>query len=78
MTRASNVLVLSATASAINVIKSLQDEPDIKLFVSDISRYASGLYQSGVTPIIVPPARALDEYRAALDRDHRENMRSIS
>ena len=68
MKRARNVLVLSATASAINVIKSLQNEPNIKLFVSDISRYASGLYQDGVTPILIPPARALDQYRAALDR----------
>jgi carbamoylphosphate synthase large subunit len=65
---ARNVLVLSATASAINVIKSLQNEGDLKLFVSDVSRYASGLYQAGVTPLIVPPARALDEYCAALDR----------
>jgi predicted ATP-grasp superfamily ATP-dependent carboligase len=63
-----NVLVLSATASAINVIKSLQGDPSLRLFVTDLSRYASGLYQSGVTPIIVPPARALDDYRAALDR----------
>ena len=68
MKRARNVLVLSATASAINIIKSLQNDADIKLFVSDLSRYASGLYQSGVTPLVVPSARAFDEYRAALDR----------
>ena len=65
---ARNVLILSATASAINVIKSLQGDPSLRLFVTDLSRYASGLYQSGVTPIIVPPARALDDYRVALDR----------
>ena len=68
MMHAKNVLVLSATASAINVIKSLQDEPDIRLFVSDISRYASGLYQDRVTPVVMPPARAREQYRAALDR----------
>jgi predicted ATP-grasp superfamily ATP-dependent carboligase len=62
-----NVLVLSATASAINVIRSLQHDPDIKLFVSDVSRYASGLYQSNVTPILVPAARASEQYCVALD-----------
>lgn len=65
--KALKVLILSATASAINVIKSLQNDTDLRLFVSDISRYASGLYQSGVTPLVVPSARALDKYRAALD-----------
>ena len=65
--KARNVLILSATASAINIIKSLQNDADIKMFVSDVSRYASGLYQSGVTPLIVPSARSLDRYRAALD-----------
>ena len=67
MTRPRNVLVLSATASAINIIKSLQNDADVKLFVSDVSHYASGLYQSGVTPLVVPSARALDKYQAAID-----------
>jgi predicted ATP-grasp superfamily ATP-dependent carboligase len=67
MDRPRNLLVLSATASAINVIKSLQRDLDVKLFVSDVSLYASGLYQRGVTPVLLPPARALNDYRAALD-----------
>ena len=64
---AARVLVLSATASAINIIKSLRGEPDIELFVSDANRFASGLYEPGVTPLILPRARDGAAYRAALD-----------
>ena len=68
MTSIRNVLVLSATASAINVIKSLRNDADLRLFVSDVNCYASGLYLAGIKPLLVPPARAFDDYRAALDR----------
>jgi predicted ATP-grasp superfamily ATP-dependent carboligase len=61
------VLVLSATASAVNMIKSLRGEPDISLFVTDANRYASGLYEDGVTALILPRARELDAYKQALD-----------
>lgn len=62
-----NILLLSATASAINCIRSLTRRPDVRLFVTDANRHASGLYLPGVTPIVVPPARNLTEYRRALD-----------
>ena len=62
------VLVLSATASAINYQKSLGGRPDLKLFLSDASLYAAGLYGRGVTPLIVPRARNLSAYRSVLDR----------
>jgi predicted ATP-grasp superfamily ATP-dependent carboligase len=63
-----NVLVLSATASAINYRNALAGRPDLRLFLSDASRFASGLYGCGVTPVLVPRARELDSYQAALDR----------
>ena len=62
-----NVLVLSATASAINVLLSLKDMPDIKLFVTDADPYAAGLYYTFVTPMVIPRARDLEEYRKALE-----------
>jgi hypothetical protein len=62
-----NVLVLSATASAINYQKALAGRADVRLFLSDASPYASGLYGWGVTPVLLPRARDLDRYRAALD-----------
>jgi len=62
-----NVLVLSATASAINYQKALACRPDVRLFLSDASPYASGLYGPGVTPVLLPRARELDRYRDALD-----------
>jgi predicted ATP-grasp superfamily ATP-dependent carboligase len=61
------VLVLSATASAINVLYSLRGDPDIELFVTDASRYAPGLYLDGVRACVVPRARDRDRYRLALD-----------
>jgi len=63
-----NVLVLSATASAINYLRALQGKPGVRLFLSDASRYAAGLYGAGVIPVVVPRARDLPQYRAALDR----------
>jgi predicted ATP-grasp superfamily ATP-dependent carboligase len=68
-----NVLVLSASASAINVIHALRSRPDIRLFVTDASPYASGLYIEGVTPLLVPRARDLENYRTALERILREH-----
>ena len=63
-----NVLVLSATASAINYQKALAGRSDVRLFLCDASPYASGLYGPGVTPVLLPRARDLDRYREALDR----------
>jgi carbamoyl-phosphate synthase large subunit len=63
-----NVLVLSASASAINCIHALRGRTDIRLFVTDASPLAAGLYVEGVTPLVVPRARDLANYRAALDR----------
>lgn len=63
-----NLLVLSATASAINFTNSLRGHPGIRIFLTDCGRFASGLYGSHVTPFVIPPARCLDSYRAALDR----------
>ena len=68
MNQRTNVLVLSATASAINYQKALAGRPDINLFLSDASPYAAGLYGPGVTPVLLPRARDLDRYRAALER----------
>ncbi len=63
-----NVLVLSATASAINYMKALGGRPDLRLFLTDASPYAAGLYGPDVTPLVVPRARDLAKYRDALDR----------
>ncbi len=63
-----NVLVLSATASAINYVNALGGRPDLHLFLTDASCYASGLYGPGVTPVLVPRARDQAQYRASLDR----------
>jgi predicted ATP-grasp superfamily ATP-dependent carboligase len=63
-----NVLVLSATASAINYVNALGGRSDLRLFVTDASKYASGLYGEHVVPLLVPRARDLEQYRASLDR----------
>jgi hypothetical protein len=63
-----NFLVLSATASAINFKNSLRADPKVRLFLTDRSKFASGLYGEGVVPFVIPPARDLDRYQAALDR----------
>jgi predicted ATP-grasp superfamily ATP-dependent carboligase len=63
-----NVLVLSGTASAINYINSLGDDPDIRLHVTDAEPYCPGLYAPGVTPHVMPRARDTLRYRACLDR----------
>ncbi|MCI0642119.1 MAG: ATP-grasp domain-containing protein [Gemmataceae bacterium] len=62
-----NVLILSATASAINYQKALAGRRDLRLFFADASRYAGGLYGAGVTPLLLPRARSLDRYQEALD-----------
>jgi carbamoylphosphate synthase large subunit len=62
------VLVLSGTASAINYIKSLAGEPDLRLHVTDTDPYCPGLYAPGVIPHWLPRARDTKAYRAALDR----------
>jgi carbamoylphosphate synthase large subunit len=67
-----NVLVLSATASAINYLKALAGRSGLRLFLSDASPYASGLYAPGVTPVLLPRARDLDRYREALERALRQ------
>ncbi len=68
-----NVLVMSATASAINYQKALAGRADVRLFLSDASPYAGGLYGPGITPVLLPRARELDRYQAALDRALGEN-----
>lgn len=68
-----NVLVLSATASAINYQKALAGRRDLRLFLTDASRFASGLYGENVIPLIVPRARDLERYREALDRILRDH-----
>ena len=62
-----NVLILSATASAINYIYSLEDREDINLYVTDITPFAAGLYRPNVVPLIIPRSRNFEEYRQALD-----------
>jgi ATP-grasp domain-containing protein len=62
-----NVLVLSATASAINYQKALAERRDVTLYMSDASPYAGGLYGGNVMPVLVPRARELNRYRDALD-----------
>jgi predicted ATP-grasp superfamily ATP-dependent carboligase len=62
-----NVLVLSATASSINVLLSLKDIPSLKLFVTDADPYAAGLYYTFITPFVVPRAHDLEEYHKALE-----------
>jgi predicted ATP-grasp superfamily ATP-dependent carboligase len=72
-----NVLVLSATASAINYQKALAQRHDIRLFMTDASRFAGGLYGGNVRPLVIPRARDLDRYCNALDRiiaQHRVQM----
>jgi len=64
-----NLLILSGVASAINYIQSLAGDPAINLFVSDCDPYCPGLYVPGVTPVLLPRARAggrPDGYRLAL------------
>lgn len=61
-----NVLVLSATASAINYINSYQGRPDICLHLTDSNRYSPGLYAPNVTAHVLPRARDTAAYRSAL------------
>ena len=63
-----NVLVLSGTAAAINYIKTLGVDPQLRLHVTDSNPYCSGLYMAGVRPHWLPRARDTQRYRAALDQ----------
>lgn len=67
------VLILSATASAINLIHSFQSIEGVKIFVTDASILASGLYKDGVTPFVIPRARDHKSYQKKLDEIIREN-----
>lgn len=62
-----NVLVLSGTASAINYINSLADDPTVQLHITDTNAYCPGLYARGILPHWLPRARDTVRYRAALD-----------
>lgn len=61
------VLILSGTASAVNYQKSLKGFSDLELFFTDASKYASVLYEPGVTPLVIPPAREEAAYKKALN-----------
>lgn len=63
-----NVLILSGTASAINIINALENVEGIQLFVTDASKYATALYNANVIPFLVPRARNHKEYKAAIDK----------
>lgn len=63
-----NILILSAAASAMNYIYSLRGRSDLRLFATDPSNLAGGLYEWGVTPLSIPRARDHEVYRAALER----------
>jgi hypothetical protein len=72
-----NVLVLSATASALNYVNALQRRADVHLFLTDANRYANGLYCANVRPVLVPRARDHVQYQACLDRviaEHRIDL----
>lgn len=62
------VLLLSASSSAINVIKSLGSETGVQLLVTDADKYAPGLYVDGIKPFVIPRARDISSYRSTLDR----------
>ena len=72
-----NVLVLSATASAINYQKALGSRADLRVFMTDASPFAAGLYGQGVTPIVIPRGRDQERYRESLDRIIAENKIGI-
>lgn len=63
-----NVLILSATASAINYINSLNNRRELRLYFTDISPYASGLYNNNVTGLVIPAARKEEAYLETLER----------
>lgn len=62
-----NILVLSATASAINYKNSLADDRNYRLFLTDASKFAAGLYDERITPLLIPLARAREKYKNMLD-----------
>jgi predicted ATP-grasp superfamily ATP-dependent carboligase len=68
-----NLLVLSSTASAINYQKTLGSRSDLRVFMTDASTFAGGLYAPGVTPIVIPRGRDQARYRESLDRIIAEN-----
>ena len=57
-----NVLILSSTASAHNIIYSLVDNSEINLFVTDCNKYAYGLYEERITSFVIPRARDFENY----------------
>jgi predicted ATP-grasp superfamily ATP-dependent carboligase len=63
-----DVLVLSASASAVNYIETLADDPRIRLHLTDTDPFCPGLYEPGIVPAWLPRARDRNAYRAALDR----------
>ena len=68
-----NILILSSTASAINYKNSLADNKEYRLFFSDASKFAAGLYDERITPVLVPLARDKENYRKALEKIITEN-----
>jgi predicted ATP-grasp superfamily ATP-dependent carboligase len=62
-----DVLVLSASASAVNYIRTLAGDPGIRLHLTDADPYCPGLYARDVVPAWLPRARDTETYRAALD-----------
>ncbi|MEW6470018.1 MAG: ATP-grasp domain-containing protein [Bacteroidota bacterium] len=62
-----NVLILSATASAINYKNSLAGDSRYRLFMTDVSPYAAGFYDERIIPLLIPRARDNENYRKALE-----------
>jgi len=63
-----NILILSSTASAVNYKNSLSDKAEYRLFFTDASKFAVGLYDPRITPILVPLARDIENYKKALEK----------
>ncbi|MBF0612856.1 MAG: ATP-grasp domain-containing protein, partial [Magnetococcales bacterium] len=63
-----NILVLSATASAINYILTLAEDPHITLHLTDCNPNSPGLHAPGIVPHLIPPASQRESYRQTLDQ----------
>lgn len=63
-----NILILSATASAVNFQKSLSEIPEYNLFFTDANPFATSLYKKNCEGLIVPKARDLKNYQVALQK----------
>lgn len=68
-----NILILSATASAHNLINALRDRQDFQLFVCDCNRYAYGLYYKKIKSFLIPRARDFKKYVSTLKNIVKEN-----